>query len=878
MGFVDRVKEILLKRNEEEISGIDQKVRELQDTYYQKSETVNKLKEESDVVSKERKDVQKYILNKKELAELEIIYDFVANHEQIDKSIETIRHITSIMEYIELDITDGFNFIELDEELIHRERLTKCLQILNEEIAKILSGEQPTNYDFSILGKQAEKKASAPVEKKKGFFERLFNKNKDKDNKPSEVVEKKETTENLNKKPRKVFGKFKDTVALFDMYYNSFIVVDIDGGPMVIEKTSANIIMNNIKGIFTMEKRGTELVEDDYMYLEGVRPHELWTEISKYYSQTLELNRIVQNFARHIDDFEKLYKSKPELFDVKNLERIFKENNQRVSTLKEKNKAASEKSGEVQRSRQEEKEIRGQIKNLEAKKAQLLARNKKILEAKSFKELGYKNKTEAFQKLGIESKDYVVIPIPKMVSRLTDVFEEEKRLKIDIDGNSHYAVYTNDVATGRINTCEDVESYDSVLLVPITSLNKADIDNVRSGKISLNPTVLKGKNAILLSPAARKFNLSETDVELVEYTYDALPKHLKEFLGEDSTDVLDETESFDIFKGIPNVSSKEKRLKKDAVKNCVLENIKYTVTQSDVILVNGKTFFINKEDENEIRQESVLKPLNEKLLTQVASEIESYIIYDGNNSLKIDQFYKTLLTEYLRVNRKAKAEYYEEDDTIVDVNGRKVNIKPVLPAKDEVIAKRYVRPKEDIAYKAMKLAMIINKFAHMTENEKMQDELYDVKLELIEHAIDLSKNNPNVNIKQVFDNGKMVMSVLMEVPGYNMIALHAKNKGSSLSYKANRLDVHDGLVTQSSTILIPGVNRNLLVQMKSMNEEERARFLVDLKPEVFYKLAIRMGYTSDRIGSVEDRKNFIKRMTSDKKLDDLLKQTDELEK
>ena len=85
MGFVDRVKEILLKRNEEEISGIDQKITELQDTYYQKSETVNKLKEESDVVSKERKDVQKYILNKKELAE----------------SKENLK--TSIKKYIEAD-------------------------------------------------------------------------------------------------------------------------------------------------------------------------------------------------------------------------------------------------------------------------------------------------------------------------------------------------------------------------------------------------------------------------------------------------------------------------------------------------------------------------------------------------------------------------------------------------------------------------------------------------------------------------------------------------------------------------------------------------------------------------------------------------------
>ena len=47
---------------------------------------------------------------------------------------------------------------------------------------------------------------------------------------------------------------------------------------------------------------------------------------------------------------------------------------------------------------------------------------------------------------------------------------------------------------------------------------------------------------------------------------------------------------------------------------------------------------------------------------------------------------------------------------------------------------------------------------------------------------------------------------------------------------------------------------------------------------MFYKLAIRMGYTSDRIGSAEDRTKFIKKMTSDKKLDELLKQTDELEK
>ena len=104
----------------------------------------------------------------------------------------------------------------------------------------------------------------------------------------------------------------------------------------------------------------------------------------------------------------------------------------------------------------------------------------------------------------------------------------------------------------------------------------------------------------------------------------------------------------------------------------------------------------------------------------------------------------------------------------------------------------------------MKLAMMVNKFAHLTENEDLQNTLYDAKLELIEHAIDLANDNPMVNIKQVFDKEKMVMSVIMEIPGYNMIALHAKNKGTSLSYKANRLEVFDEKVVQSSTILIPG--------------------------------------------------------------------------
>ena len=161
------------------------------------------------------------------------------------------------------------------------------------------------------------------------------------------------------------------------------------------------------------------------------------------------MNRIVQNFARHIDDFEKLYKSKPELFDVKNLEQIFADNNQLVATLRQKNKVATEKSDEVFKRRQEEKEIKAQIKELETKRTQLRAKNKKISEAKTLKELGYKNKADAVNKIGMQSLDYIVIPVPKEVLHIRDAFAEEKKVKIEIDSNTYYAAYTNDIATGR---------------------------------------------------------------------------------------------------------------------------------------------------------------------------------------------------------------------------------------------------------------------------------------------------------------------------------------------------------------------------------------------------------------------------------------------
>lgn len=874
MSFLDRVKDILLKRNEEELASLEARIREVTSAHSIESENVQKLKEESKVVSREKSQVQKNMISKKELEDLEVIYNFIANYPEIYKITEKIRHAGGMAEYardreVYIDNEeDAFNF-----ELGYRSNLYGIVKKLNEEIAQILNEEQrESQQDYEQKSEDEIDSVSnleEGNEKKIGFFARVFGKDKQK--------AKTTSAESLLKKVKKPFNQYRRTIEDFKSCYGSFLLVDIDG-PTVVDRIICTRLLTNINMLLGMQKRGIDLDPRDEEYLYYMQPHELWREISKYYSTTSELFSVIQNFEKNLARYEKLYKEQPELFDVKNLERIFEENDQLVVDFRSKNRAALSKNNEVARKKQQEKEIRAQLRTLEEKKKALIEKDKKIKSAGSLRELGYKNKEDAARKLSIDTKDYIVIPIPNGVQEISQIFNEEKELRVGIDGKVFFTTYSNDVATGKINTIEDVKNVDAVLMVPISELRKEDIDNIKSGRVSVNKSVLQIENLLVMMPEGRSLSLEPSRAEIKKYSYGTIAKQLKEFLGDDYVIKGEAPENYDVFKGIPNVSTKEKSLKKEAVKRCILENIKRDVLSTDTIYVNGKTFFINKDDEKEIMQGSKLQSLNEGELFKIVDEIEEYLIDDGKSTVKIDMIYKKLLMEYMRVNRKAKAEYYDEDNTTVTVAGKQMSVKPTLPSKDEKIARRYSRTREDVVYKTMKLAALVNKFAHLAENEELQNALFDVKLDLIENAIDLSKDNPNINLKRKFDESKMAMSVVLEIPGYNMIALHAMNKGNSLSYKANRLEETQAEVLQSSTILIPGVNKELLMAMRNMKEEERCQFLVDMEPTVFYKLALRMGYTTDKVSSEDSRKKFIKKMTSDKKIEELLEDYEELEK
>ena len=98
------------------------------------------------------------------------------------------------------------------------------------------------------------------------FLKRLFGRAKKKEAEASKKEEPKKLFGAKNSK--NTFNNYRRTIDLYDIFYNSYIVADIDGGPQVIDKHIANITMANIRNLELAEKRGFELTEEEYAFLQ----------------------------------------------------------------------------------------------------------------------------------------------------------------------------------------------------------------------------------------------------------------------------------------------------------------------------------------------------------------------------------------------------------------------------------------------------------------------------------------------------------------------------------------------------------------------------------------------------------------------------------
>ena len=849
MSFIERVKKVLLERNREELERVEQSIKEITQMHSDEYESVQKLREEFEIASQEKSQVQKTILDKKELEDLKTIYDFVNNYPTIQKVLKKIKDI-DLPQIDEDNIYFKNVYYKSEADLINatlrrRKELNEAVKKLNIEITEIINSE-----------KQEQLTSEHSEPEKKGFFAKLFG---------------------GKKKDKKTFNNYRKTISEFKEKYNSFLIADFVEFEIIDKKTSSEIA-RQIHLLSTFKKRGGELYPEEEQFLEDIQPHELWGEIAKYYINILEIKHIIERFDDSFERYEILYADKPDLFDLANLSRIFAENNQKIVALKDRNKAATSKKKEVVQQSQTEREAKEKLRNLEEKRKKLKEKREEIIKAETLNALGFKNKENAVKKLSLESKDYLVISIPNTISKISELFENERELRVEVDGRTFLGMYSNEVAEARINTIESSETENSCLMIPIFGLRKEDIDSIKAEKIFLNKSILQLKNLLIMTPDGRDIDLEEAKVETQNYSSGTITEQVEKFFGEDYLKGSDGVSDYDIFKKIPNVSTREKKSKREAVKRCVLENVKRTVKSTDTILVNGKPYYLNKEDENEIIADSRKQSLDEKFLIKISDDIEEYLIEGNNEGIRIDQLYQKLLLEYMKVERKAKADYYDEEHTTVDIKHKKMSIKPVLPAKDEKIAKRYSRKSEDVAYKTMKLSALVNKFAHLADSKELQDKLYDVKLDLIERVIDLSKDNPQITLKRKFDDNKQVMSIILEIPGYNMIALHVMNKSNSLTHKSNKLEESGEDVLQTSAILMPGINKDFLNALKNMSERERLEAFINMDSATFSKLVLRMGYTSDKISDEYKKKEFLKEITSDKKIFELINENEDLER
>ena len=311
-------------------------------------------------------------------------------------------------------------------------------------------------------------------------------------------------------------------------------------------------------------------------------------------------------------------------------------------------------------------------------------------------------------------------------------------------------------------------------MIPVKYLKEKHVNKSAAGVISLNSEVLNLPGIIVFSPEGRKIDFENYNI-IEKEDKSAVKKQISRFLGYNLTDnYVGEVQEHTVFKKYnPQLfRDKEKSLRTKAILDCLYENFKKRPVELKKIMIDGKIKINSSDYEDELKEIDKSQKIDVPVILGIYSEINAFLnSEDKMNSCSIDMFYGQLLTEYMKINPKAKADYIEEEYTRVTINGRELSIKPPLPPKKDEVIKRYSRSDEDIAYKTMKLAQIVNRFSKIEDN--LSKSSYELKQKLIKIVIDLSKEKERkITVRRKFDKIKSAWAVYLEIPGYTEIGLH----------------------------------------------------------------------------------------------------------
>lgn len=431
-----------------------------------------------------------------------------------------------------------------------------------------------------------------------------------------------------------------------------------------------------------------------------------------------------------------------------------------------------------------EQKKKKQDKKIKREKNSLSKSKEEIERADSVEELGFKDTNEIEKRLGIDTSGYVIIPIPDGALSIEDVFNRMVNVRIEVGNIKTKAAYESNIVYGSVNSDYVIRNETGALIIPISSIEATDVKGVKNKTLQLSrPKNLMGAKVFL--PNERKFQWED----ILRYNNNEnLSDRIRVHLGDAYSESPIEYQYYSNLSKTKGESEEERRNRINAIESVLSSDTYVGYGDENTVIVDDDIYV---PDLSSIRGINSGGRVNRDTLELIINHIEEYLNNMGKEpSIRIEKIYSLMIKEYLRINRKARAEYYRETDSDIEIDGRTLSIKPMLPLQQNEgkIIKRFTRKDEDIAYKTMKLAMLTNRFAHLDavsgEEEK---KLYDLKTKLIMQTIQLSKGKEDVKISSSFDTELRLYVVNLEIPGYAIISLHVKNAEYELVKEIKKL-------------------------------------------------------------------------------------------
>ena len=592
----------------------------------------------------------------------------------------------------------------------------------------------------------------------------------------------------------KVSDEFIDWMACigdveeYDFIFKTYSIQDILG----IKRKLDEINIDEIKIFYTRMKNNSKVMKSfDNPEHED---HEFSTIFIENFETLLNCVKSIRKISSIIEDLiRKGYISN--LSQRDKLETIYGNRYELMNNMGKMDLRKSVIKGEIEELKNQKKTLDENIIDLEQKKKKqdkkikreknsLSKSEEEIERADSVEKLGFKDTNEIEKRLGIDTSGYVIIPIPDGALSIEDVFNRIVDIRIEVGNIKTKAVYQSNIAYGSVNSDYVIRNETGALIIPISSIETTDVKGVKNKTLQLSrPKNLMGAKVFL--PNERKFQWED----ILRYNNNEnLSDRIRVHLGDAYSESPIEYQYYSNLSKTKGESEEERRNRKNAIESVLSTDTYVGYGDENTVIVDDDIYV---PDLSSIREINSGGRVNRDTLELIINHIEEYLNNMGKEpSIRIEKIYSLMIKEYLRINRKARADYYRETDSDIEIGGRTLSIKPMLPLQQNEmeIIKRFTRKDEDVAYKTMKLAMLTNRFAHLDavsgEEEK---KLYDLKTKLIMQTIQLSKGREDIKISSSFDTELRLYVVNLEIPGYAIISLHVKNAEYELVKEIKKL-------------------------------------------------------------------------------------------